>query len=276
MSAIRASRLSWSLAAIVLASGLSLTACGDDDESQPATGHVSSHFVPQVDGQDLVQGQLLYTNAAGQTYSIVRLHYLVTDIRLHRADGTFVEIDHAVFGNHFGNKTFDKHGDGADVPTGTYTKISYRWGKEWEGSREATETLGVDFDPMLWPEPNGGGYHGMRFEGNYTVIDPGDRSFLLHMGRLEKFDQVTDTSLPIDHVFDAPLVVEKNDVIEIVMAIELNNWLNDPVYDFTAEVDAPGIGMSSLSGPTMTNHIAQEMMRDNGDDVFSLKGIERF
>lgn len=271
---VRILRISLATAGAVLALGLAFTGCSEDTTEPVATGHVGSHYVPLVDGQDLVQGQLIYTNPAGQNYSVTRFQYLITDIRLYRANGTSELIDDAVVGNHFGNKTSNKHGDGADVPVGTYTKISYRWGKEWEGTAEATENLEPEFDFLLWPEVNGGGYHCMRFEGNYTVDQPGDHSFVLHMGRLEKFDQVTETSTVIEHVFPTPLVVEKGDDIEVVMAIELNNWLNDPLYDLNAVVDAPGLGLTPLSGPTMPNHIAQQMFRDNADDVFSLTDIE--
>lgn len=70
------------------------------------------------------------------------------------------------------------------------------------------------------------------------------------------------------------------------IALDLNTFMNDPVYDLTERVAAPGgrefwcanpddpgcDGPAPLHGPIMPNHVAQ---LDNLGDVFSLSSVAR-
>ncbi|NNM31240.1 MAG: hypothetical protein HKO57_17140, partial [Akkermansiaceae bacterium] len=64
---------------------------------------------------------------------------------------------------------------------------------------------------------------------------------------------------------------------EIVVDIDVNNFMDDPLFDFEAESDVPdgGGGFMTLAFPTMPSHMAQGLLRDNTGNVFTLVSVER-
>lgn len=63
-----------------------LVACGDDDDGDAGT--LTIVFDHTVDGAALSFGNTQYTNAAGNTYTVSNLEYIVSDLALKKANGT--------------------------------------------------------------------------------------------------------------------------------------------------------------------------------------------
>ena len=143
----------------------------------------------------------------------------------------------------------------AGIPGGSYGALRFRFGI----GKEANVTGGLPnrtaFNNMAWPDNMGGGYHYMRLEGLFD--DRGEvASFLSHTGPAGGRDFSFPVELPI------ALEVDSGHW-EIAVAMNLNSWFDDPVYDFAG------------TGAIMGNADAQIFHRNNGANVFFVSGISR-
>ncbi|NND72525.1 MAG: hypothetical protein HKN43_13195 [Rhodothermales bacterium] len=235
---------------------LSFAGCDMFRSDDPQAGTISLEIVNMIDGQELVLDQELYTSSAGHDYSVSLIEYILTNVKLHRADGTVVSLDTAQYCNQEDHDS--RHLDSEEIPAGQYDSISFTFGVDGAenvfGSLERT----TDFDNMLWPmmAPMGDGtterYHYMRFEGHYGV----DKTFRIHNGPSGGSDYSFDVSLPISMDVD-------NQDWAIELQMNLEEWLTNPVdWDFDAY------------GMIMGNQAAQEIVQTNGSSVFSIGSVD--
>src|SRR5690242_4441274 len=56
------------------------------------SGKLLIQFEHRVNGQPLVKDQMIYTNAVGNHYEIHGLKYFISDVKLHRHDGSVVAV----------------------------------------------------------------------------------------------------------------------------------------------------------------------------------------
>lgn len=262
--------------------------CGDDDncpECPAPAGTVLLSFDHVSEGVPLLPNQMIYTNAAGYQYDVTRFEYLLTDIQLERPSGERVDLATTRYENLFASLPSKAvEGLAVHVPTGEYSRVLFQWGKKWEGSIEATEVLGEELDAFKWTEPLGGGYHCMRFEGNYAT--PGDPPvtgvFRLHTGRLhatipgtdppERYERIMDPSVAVALELDPVLRVANGEVWNVEIVIDVDAFMTED-YDFRQEVDTEsGRGTFPLSGPVMASYPAQELLLlpidENHDGVY--------
>lgn len=76
-----------SLVLLTLCVGTWVASCVNN-QLDPATGSMQLRFDNVVGNQDLELTKGVYTNAAGEQFSVTKLAYFVSNIRLQRADGT--------------------------------------------------------------------------------------------------------------------------------------------------------------------------------------------
>jgi len=261
--------------ALLVVPVLFLAACDEDSTTPtPDPAVVSLQFVHKVGSADLTEDQLLYTNTPGNPYSVTKLEYLITDITLVGAPAKHeVTFDAAVYDDAFaaGSHTFLL----GNLEAEEYSGLQFRWGVE--ASNNVAGNLDSTFDGMLWPVANGGGYHCMRFEGDYTTAGsqtPGDGSFALHMGKLQRVDGTTDGAVLID-LDNLAFTAEAGKRYVIQVALDVNAFMDDPEYDFDApgDVDNGNGGVFPLAFPSMPSHMAQGLLRDNMDNVFSVVSV---
>lgn len=219
----------------------------DDDNNVPApkdeSFNVRLHF--EVDGQPLVFNQEIYTTDAGYTYAVDRMQFYVSAFEFEKSDGSKVESDEVVYVDIKENKgvTFKL----SKIPQGNYTRVSFLVGLD--SAHNITDALPntIDNVNMAWPEMMGGGYHHMKFEGNYT--DNGTLyGFAMHIGRNE---------------YVVPVGVEKtmnitNATDTLRLTMNLNEWFRNPhIYDFNTD-----------GNYSMGNAAAMLKLSENGRDVF--------
>ena len=134
---------------IILAACCFLLACGNSDDDQ---GEVTVHFNHTVAGADLQHEDILYTNAAGNEYSVTRLEYIVSDIALETAGGKRVELAEFHYRDAFVDAT---RSIVAQVPGAEYAALHFTFGID--GAKNETGALpSVDhFNNMAWPAPYG-------------------------------------------------------------------------------------------------------------------------
>ena len=236
----------------VAAAACAVAASGCGDEGADEMGRVTIRFEHEVDGAvlDLETGS--YTNAAGNRYSVTHLEYILTEISLADAGGGSVDIA----GHHYLNESCGgSRRLSADVPGGSYSALRFRFGIGGEANVTGGLPNRTAYNNMAWPDNMGGGYHYMRLEGIYD--DGGEvASFLSHTGPAGGGDFSFPVELPIALEVDAGHW-------EIAVAMDVNSWFDEPVYDFTG------------AGAIMGNADAQVLHRDNGADVFTVYGVSR-
>ncbi|MCP5039920.1 MAG: hypothetical protein GY944_02750 [bacterium] len=212
--------------------------------------------------------------------------YLVTDIRLIRDDGRRVDIAQAIQGNAVTLGEIDHLFK--DVPAGRYVGIRFRWGVDPDVNENFY--LLSSFDNLLWPPNLGGGYHNMRFEGDWTDTVPGDSSFALHSGYLRRCrdmmvsfedplcDQLESQGSFVVAVDGFALRLGEGKNWRIEVAIDVDRWMNGPEIDFREQWSDPTIchvATCTLAMGSMMNPETQSLLRRNGNDVFSLEAVER-
>ena len=104
---------------------------------------------------------------------------------------------------------------------------------------------------MEWPEPMGGGYHYMKFEGKFVKEDNSVQNFQMHSGPLMAIDRSVYFS------FDTPVNL-KNDAA-ITINQHLDKWMTSP-----NDLDLKDITM------IMGNPEIQGKIMANGHDVLTL------
>ena len=237
---------------ILIGLNFGLLGCSDDDGDP---GIVAVHLNHEVDGVALELNTGTYTNAAGNTYQVRRLEYILSDVRLETTGGKstllkdfhYADIDDA-FSHIF---TADR------VAAGNYGALLFTFGIKSTDNVFGTLPNTPEYNNMEWPSPMGGGtarYHYMRLEGDYqSGNDSG--SFLAHTGPSDGMDFSVPVRVPL------ALGIDGGEwQIDIVMNI--NHWFSEPnIYDF--------VGRAGIMG----NADAQLVLQENGDNVFILDDI---
>jgi hypothetical protein len=127
--------------------------------------NVNMTFNTHVDGQGIQANQLVYTNKAGEKYSISTLMYYVSNITLKNTAGGSVKLKNYELINAFDPAT--KSFVLADVPNGNYNEIQFYLGIDQEQNHNGAQE--GDLDPihgMIWTWQTG--YVFFKHEGNFT------------------------------------------------------------------------------------------------------------
>ena len=221
------------------------------DKDKAIKTDLTINFTHSVDDSELITNSMIYTNEAEENYDIQTLKYLISDIILHSENGNSLLLNEVHFIDISDESTFSFTYN--DVPNNDYTSISFDMGLD-TARNISNKYVNEDFHTtMYWPEPNGGGYHYMKFEGAYN----NDSTFYnTHtggtMGADYSFNYVENISLTVD-----------NDLgnVSANINMELNNWYNSPNQ---IEFSSYGMGI-------MMNMMIQMNIQMNGNtDVFSV------
>jgi len=227
----------------------------DSVDDEAASGRVVLVLDHTVGDEALALDEIRYTNAAGNRYGVTLLEYILTDIALHKADGTQVPLRAAHYVNAADGAT---HRFAVEaIPAGTYTGVSFTVGVTGPDNTFGALPNTTDFANMVWPAQMGGGterYHYMRFEGRYEQAEGAPASFLVHTGPTGGNDNSISPALAADFAVGG---ADR----EIRVQMDLGAWLAQPnVYDFRAH-----------EGMIMGNQAAQAMLQANGASVFSVR-----
>ncbi len=195
-----------------------------------------------------------YINANGDTLSISKLKYLISNIRFYKSNGDSLVIQ----GHHFVDLTDPSSLSYApvfDLPFDTYTGIAFTFGLD---QVDNVSNLYPDLNSLVWnwPDMIGGGYHFMQLEGHYKY-QGNDSIYLYHMGTAYNMS----TSAAEQNYFKAdlgPITITNNVNIEIKM--DISEWYKNPTNWV----------LNTYHNDLMMNYTAQKLMNTIGKDVFSL------
>ncbi len=233
---------------------LAFAGCAKKDEEMPTPSSPAPAPKPganlefTVDGQSLAYDMISYFNAAGNNYGVTRLQFYLSGFEFEATDGTTYNSDKIWYvdareGTN-GSIPFDY------LPFGTYKKVTFYIGLDsahnYTGSLPAT----LENENMAWPVQMGGGYHFLKFEGNFE--DQGNTfGFAMHLGR-NQFLITVEINSNFEFTAAAP---------DIVLSMNLNEWFVNPfIYDFNVDGNySMGVGA------------AMGKLAANGADVFTIK-----
>lgn len=246
------------LLAILVVAGCS----SDDDNTTDQDANVTFVFTQNWDGTDFTNanlGNTNYTNENGDVLNIERLRYLISNVKLKKANGEIVAFDgyHLVDVSQPGTLSFSPT---LDAPLDTYTGISFIFGLE-----EANNISGAypDLNAVSWnwPDMLGGGYHFMQMDGNYQTEDSSFAPFNFHHGTARVSEGVFEQNF---FEVDLPGFTITSD-IDIEIEMNIAEWFKNPnTWD-----------LNVYNTDLMMNYTAQKLIQQNGATVFSLGTVNQ-
>lgn len=239
---------------LFLLPALLIFSCSDDDDVDPNLVDLTLSFTHLVDDVPVQLDQMIYKNTLDQEYSIKTVKYFISGIKLYKDDNSVVELPDIHYVDIRTPETLT-YTLSKKISIGDYTGFSYVFGLTPE--ENITGSLGLELDQLMeWPIPMGGGYHYMKLEGEYITAD---NYFNFHSGMLGG----TPYDIHVD--FKTRPFTISNDKMELNLEMEIQNWFTNPTdWDFV------------FFGPAiMGNPAAQQIVHDNGVDVFNFEVSER-
>lgn len=256
--------------ALVLLGIVSLsTSCVNDPvEPEEQYGKIQLEFEHRIDGQPIVFDKLIYENEAGNQYLVNEIQYFISDVTLHKTDGSVVLLD----------DWNDIHYVDTDlpetwqwnfldeIPVGSFEKISFTFGI----SEEKNQSLMFVNPPeslMFWPELLGGGYHYMKLNGKWMDTLNQESPFNFHLGIGQVYESFPDSiSAYIQNYFEVILPKSDFELVDtqtqqFTVVMNVDNWFKSPnVYDH-----------NQWGGDIMQKQDAMKTACENGWDVFTLE-----
>lgn len=222
----------------------------EDDGScnYPPITDLNIYFTQTVDGNPLISDQMIYTNQAGENYSIQTVRYLISDIALHTDNGTNTVLDEVHFIDISKDSTLSL--SIAEIVNQNYSSISFTMGLNADNNITNLFINESFFPSFSWP---GGGYHYMQLEGDFNSVFNG---YATHTGPTNSTDYSFSKEFPI-------IINSENNIRDIYINMEIANWYQNPnILNFTTN----GI---------MDDPNTQVILNENGiEDVFSVYSLE--
>lgn len=218
------------------------------------SGNVNLVFNNTAGGAAIEADKILYTNAAGNKYSISLLKYYVTNCVLVDANGTEFKAGNydlidAFKMSQFGNAKL------SDVPNGNYKMLRFYLGIDRQRNHNGAQD--GDLDPihgMIWTWNTG--YLFMKHEGLF-ITNAGDTTGMeYHFG--------TDTALT---VIELPISLEVSGNDKTVnINFDLNKMYSAPIINFNSAAVRHSTDIND--GPWIVD------MRTNAKKAFTITGVQ--
>jgi cytochrome c peroxidase len=162
-----------------------------------------------VHGDPLLLDSLRYQNAAGETFSITRLSYLLTGFALEREDGSWVELADRCAWMDAAQRRMDVRLE--DIPEGKYRALRFHIGPEASvnaaapGQRTADDALNPNLNGLHWSWQ--GGYIFLAVEGHYRSAANELKGYAYHLARDPNRTRIHLTA-DLDLTHDAGLLLD--------------------------------------------------------------------
>lgn len=216
----------------------------------PVASSLSMYIGYRVDAYPLIWDSLMYYNDAGNHYSVSHLEYFLTQISLIKPDSSKVLIKDYQYLNAATASTNQFTIN--NVPEGYYIGISFNIGIDSVHNVTGGLPNNTANNNMAWPDPMGGGYHFMKFEGDFLRNDT-LYGFTMHLGKNENLVRVKIFS---------PVIFDHSNV-NYTMIMNLNEWFRNPT------IPPPGYDFNTDGSSSMGDSLAMAKLALNGTHVFS-------
>jgi len=248
----------------ILIISVSFLRCGDKEKA----GKIELQFIHQVEGKSLVLEQLIYTNAAGNPYQVNEVKFFISNLYFVKTNNEWVKITqnegvHYVDLAHPNSLVWNL----SQMEANDYKGISFIFGLN-EADNQSNRFVNSPEKDFFWPAILGGGYHYLQINGKWEDRTGNLRNMNFHagIGQLYRNNITTIDSIYafIHNYFrvDLPIgfVVEKNKTTKLNLTMNIDKWFSTPiVYDH-----------NYFGSGIMQNQQAQEIIRQNGKNVFTI------
>ena len=217
-----------------------------------------------VDGNTVAADTLCFHNDAGNVYMINEIQWFISHIELKNEKGEWIALNEGKDIHYLEYKTSENapfHWQ--SIPNGTYTALHFTFGLD-----ETDNQTGLFANPpeseMFWPDPLGGGYHYMKINGKWLDAENNLIPMCIHLGTGQNAEltEFYPNHFSVEIPFDNP-IVQAN--CSITISMNINNWFRNPhTYDF-----------NDYGSGIMQNQAAQQTLKENGHDVFSVSTLEK-
>jgi len=256
---------------LVFVALLSLFSCKKDKKETPIDkGNLVLKFVHCIDGQPMQKDTMKYINAAGNPYSVSELKYFVSEVTLHKSDGSIKLINeweeiHYIDESLPDTKTWNVYDK---ITEGTYDSITFVFGITEEKNKSFMYVNPPEVN-MMWPDILGGGYHYLMLNGfwknNLNQKEP--YNFHLGIGQIYAGNSTNTDSIVgyvqnyfRVHLPNSSFTIKKDETKEIQIMMNIESWFKTPhIYDH-----------NYWGGAIMQKQPAMQMAKENGWDVFSI------
>lgn len=161
---------------------LIVSGCKKDEAVPPETAPPDPAVLQvahTVDGQTLIYDTLLYVNEAGSLFSVTRVEYYLSELVLIGTGGTANDTLHGPwYLNAAGITDFDLSG----LRAGTYSGATMLLGLPPALNTTGALPNTLSNINMAWPDPMGGGYHFIKFEGHF-ISNGTSVGYAMHIGK---------------------------------------------------------------------------------------------
>ncbi len=240
----------------------------DSSEPEVSAAKLKIEFQHLIDGQSIIYDSLMYINEAGNKYLVNEIQYFISDVSLHKADGSTVVLDEWENIHYFDSDIIESfsYGFKDDISPGEYNQISFTFGIKPENN-QSLMFVNPPESFMFWPENLGGGYHYMKLNGKWINTENQLAPFNFHLGIGQIYYSYPDSIIDFIHNdfvvelagFDIPMTENNTTILQLSMNVE--NWFKMPnTYDH-----------NFWGGDIMQNQDAMKVASENGENVFTYK-----
>jgi hypothetical protein len=242
------------------------------DEPTPKEAKIVLNFTHFNNGQRLEYDTMKYVNAAGNHYLVNEIQYFISDVKLHRSDGTFQLID----------QFEDIHYVDTDIPAtqswqvfdliiaGNYERVSFTFGIS-EAKNQSLMFVNPPERDMFWPDVLGGGYHYLKLNGKWLADNGTIKPFNFHLGigQIYAGGEINTDSITgfVQNYFEVELPnsafsISDGDTLHFEIRMNVENWFQNPhLYNH-----------DQWGGDIMQKQDAMHLACENGkEDVFSFE-----
>ncbi len=239
------------------------TACHKEPSEE--VGTLILNFAVQEDNHPVNYHELLYMNEAGNRYQVDEVRFFISEVRLIDDEGNRISIMKDDGIHYFDSDILPSATWKIDneLAAGVYDSIVFVFGLPKEKNVTGWFVNAPEAN-MAWPDVLGGGYHYMQINGKWLATNDSIRPFNLHTGIGQVYEgseavQFVDNSFEVKLSLNQ-LKISGNAKSFRTLVMNVENWMRSPnVYDF-----------NEWGGAIMQNQAAQEVLRENAHDVFSI------
>lgn len=240
--------------------------CGCNNKNE---GTLQIEFCHRVENAPLQLHQLIYENKAGNPYQVDEVKYFISKICLIDEQNRYIALAGVTENPHYVDISLPETMKlNINVEEGNYKGFAFIFGldKEDNISHRFVNPPEANF---AWPDILGGGYHYMQINGKWETPDNEIKTMNFHTGIGQLYEgnsmQITDIYQYVHNHFLVTIPhnfsVTKNETTSLNLVMNIENWFQNPnTYDH-----------NYFGGSIMQNQEAQEMIKQNGCDVFTIE-----
>ena len=232
---------------------------------QETTSNLKVRFSIQVDGADLIYHSLEYQNDAGNPYQVDEVKFFISELKFYQK-GEWQPVA-SQKGLHYYDSNLPDTWNWLienELNIGPVDSVTFVFGLL--DSKNITGFFpNAPENNMSWPDYMGGGYHYMQINGKWKTPSDSIRPFNLHtgIGQIYEGGQLVEfvqnyfiVTLPTE-----TLSIHENTENQMDLVMNVNNWFRSPhQFDW-----------NQWGGAIMQNQAAQQCLKENGTDVFSVR-----